>query len=120
MIFEINTKLPTLNSYIKIERGNKFAASKLKKLYTNLCATYAKKVKDINHDALYDLEIIWNVEDNKCDPDNVFFAVKFILDGIVKAKILDNDGRRNIRHISHKIFTAKKYKIIVKFIASTK
>ena len=39
--FTINSELPTLNDYIKAERGNKFAAAKLKKNATEGVAWYA-------------------------------------------------------------------------------
>lgn len=120
MNYTITTKLPTLNEYINSERGSKYSGAALKKKFTYICAQCALIVKNkIDKNGLYDLEITWNVTDNKVDSDNLFFAVKLILDGLVSCGALSGDGRKHIRHISHKIFTTKKYLVNVELKAVT-
>lgn len=117
--FVINIKLPSLNEYINIERTNKYGAAKIKKQWTDICAYFCSDLqKTINPDALYDLEITWIVGDNKSDSDNIFFAKKFILDGLVEAKVLNNDNRKHIRHIKDEIYTDKEtgFSTVVKLI----
>ena len=110
--FTLNTSLPTLNEYIKAERtvlkkaGKKVvltAGAKLKAENTDKCSylILAQNVK--LKDCLYDVEIDWYRTNKREDPDNIYFAVKFILDGLVKAKVLKNDGRKNIRKIYNNI-----------------
>lgn len=45
----------------------------------------------------------WVEQNRKRDLDNVFFGVKFIQDGLVKAGILANDTHHEIVGISHTI-----------------
>lgn len=116
MKFIIETELITLNDYIDAERSHKYKAAKVKKFYTMICKNYAKKIKNRNLDSLFDLIITWNVTSNKRDPDNIYFGVKFILDGLVAAKVIKNDGRKNIRNIHHYIKTTKKYSIEVELV----
>lgn len=101
--FTVNYELPTLNEYINLERRNKYAAAKLKKVKTESVAFLAKAQCVKLENILYDIEVTWYRKNKKHDADNVYFSIKFILDGLVKAKILQSDGRKNIRDISHKI-----------------
>lgn len=112
--FLILSKLPTLNEYIDVERGNKFKAAKQKNKFTKLCTSYALLLPKMPQQ-LYDVDIFWTVENDKTDADNVFFAVKFILDGVKAAGKLSDDNRKNIRHIHHYIETGKSYQVKVVF-----
>ena len=112
--FLILSKLPTLNDYIDIERTDKYVAAKEKKKFTNLCAKYALSIRKMPQQ-LYDVDIFWTVENDKTDADNVFFGVKFILDGTKASGRLADDNRKNIRHIHHNIETGKCYQVRVIF-----
>lgn len=112
--YTITTQLPTLNEYIDAERSNRYAASTMKKKFTDVCAGYALQIKNkINKVGFYNMIINWHVTNNKIDSDNVFFAVKFILDGLVKSGTLNGDGRKYIKNINNTIVTEKKYYIEV-------
>ena len=112
--FIILSKLPTLNDYINIERGNKFYAAKMKAEFTDFCAKYFLVCPKMPKQ-LYDVEIFWTVENNKNDADNIFFGVKFILDGAKRSGRLADDNRKNIRHIHNYIETGKSYEVRVIF-----
>jgi hypothetical protein len=113
--FYIDYVLPDLNTYINTERTNRYAAAKMKKDATNAVAFRCIHLfNTIDPKDQYDLEIYWTMPTNKKDSDNVFFGVKFILDGIVESKVLAGDGRKYIRHISNLIQTEKdKYSVYV-------
>ena len=130
--FEIDTELPTLNKYINIERTNKYLAAKEKERFTNICMLFImEQLKGFRLDKLYDVHIIWNVPNEREDADNIYFGVKFILDGLCEAEktykflpnkkkpvidkhgILYSDGRKNIRHIYNEIYTGDKYLVTV-------
>jgi Holliday junction resolvase RusA-like endonuclease len=87
-------ELTDLNSYIQAERGNKFAAADIKQTMTWLCTQYAKTLKPI--EKRVKIIFTWYCKNQKKDPDNISFAKKFILDGLVKAGVLENDGWKNI------------------------
>jgi Holliday junction resolvase RusA-like endonuclease len=112
----IQSQLPTLNDYIQKERGNWAAAASIKKKGTMAVQLEVMSQNRKPIEGIVDVDLYWIVPDNRQDPDNVFFATKYILDGMVKAGVLKEDGRKNIRHISHKIKTIKGSRfVIVKF-----
>jgi len=95
----IKSELPDLNSYINTERSNKFAAHQLKKKATRAVQHEINlqiskfKVKKFKRIYLY---IDYYCKDKRKDMDNVAFAKKFILDGMVNAKVIPNDGWKQI------------------------
>lgn len=103
-ILVIPGELMDLNTYIDIERGNKFAASSVKKTETEkihwLCIQ--QKTKPISTPV--NLEFHWHAKNARKDPDNIAFAIKFILDGLVNANILPNDRFSTIKSIIHRFF----------------
>lgn len=53
------------------------------------------------------IEFTWYEPNKRRDPDNVVFAKKFILDGLVRAGILENDGWRIVTEFSDKWIVSK-------------
>lgn len=101
--FNIPCEICNLNEYIKAERSNRFIAANIKKKTTQTCCLFAKSLNlDLN--AQYDIVVNWWTKNKKIDSDNVFFGVKFILDGVVDAGKLLGDGYKQIRHIHHNRF----------------
>src|SRR5688572_27215658 len=96
--FKYQGRMPALNDYIKANRGKggKFFGNQTKKFLTNDMAEQIKKQSPIKFTGLVVVEFHW-VEINKMrDPDNFVFAKKFVLDGLVLAGVLPNDGWNNI------------------------
>ncbi len=96
----------TLNEYINKERSNKYAGAKLKKQETDFvtlfCKNKFKLEKKVN------IVFTWLEDtDHAKDPDNVSYAKKFILDGLVKAGVLQNDTYKQIQGFKD-IFCYKK------------
>lgn len=106
----IKGELTDLNTYIDAERRNRFKAAKIKKQETEKVYWECKeqKTKKINA-PITELFIDWYVKDMKKDADNITFAKKFILDGLVMAKVLPNDGRKYINAFSDMIYVDKKH-----------
>jgi hypothetical protein len=97
---EINCRLTTLNEYINIERGNRFAAAKLKqtnheKIFIQIMLNKFKPLAE----NLYYVIIEWF--NYKADSDNVEFAQKGIFDCLQNTKFLKNDNKKNILHKIH-------------------
>ena len=116
--YYFETRLPTLNEYISAINKNRHKGNELKKSSTNkikwLSISQNRKKKTLPD--LYDINLGWFGTYKKTDPDNIYFAIKFILDGLVLAKILPNDGRKNIRNIYNNIEQSKKPGVLVEFI----
>ena len=45
------------------------------------------------------LEIKWYEKNKRRDPDNVFSAIKYILDSLVEAGVFPNDGQKQVEGI---------------------
>lgn len=93
-------ELTDLNKYIEAERGNKYKGAKIKEVETNVvrAACHPLFVAD-RKVAGYplDVRIHWFCKDRMKDPDNIAAAKKFIMDGLVLAEIIENDGWKQIR-----------------------
>jgi len=96
---QIEAKFPTLNEYTNANRTNKYAGASIKKKWTKIVATHCLRA-DISPCKKVKLEFIWQEKNKRRDPDNFIFSKKFILDGMVKAGVLENDGWNQIDSIS--------------------
>src|SRR3990167_3523428 len=92
--FTIPGELVSLNEYINTDRTNRYKAALIKKAETYRVASEirAAKVPKITK-PMVEMICTWYTKDKKKDSDNCAFAIKFILDGMVMAKILPNDTR---------------------------
>jgi len=98
---ELHGEFPTLNEYIRAERGSCFAAAKMKKGWTAIvwAEALAQMLPPVQH---YPVKIhcTWRMKDARKDLDNVRFGVKFVLDGLVAAKVLIDDGQQYVAGLS--------------------
>lgn len=97
--FTVPGELPDLNQIIKASKSHYMAYSNMKKDYTALVMISAQKLPKIEK---ADLEITWYCKNKRKDPDNVSAGIKFLLDGLVKAGKLENDGWNQVGSITHK------------------
>jgi hypothetical protein len=89
--------LPTsLNEYINAERTNKFMGAKIKKEETEKVIIECKFEELQPVRGRVKLFFYWYVKNKKKDPDNIAFAKKFIIDGLVEANVLKNDNLNTI------------------------
>lgn len=70
----------------------------MKKKYTQLVIDSAEGLPTIES---ANFHITWYSKDKRKDPDNIASGIKFLLDGLVEAGVLPNDGWKEIRSISH-------------------
>jgi Holliday junction resolvase RusA-like endonuclease len=84
-----------LNTYIRKIAYNRYAGGSVKKAETER-VFWECKLQKIKPIAQYPVQIIfnWYIKNYKKDLDNIAFAKKFILDGLVMAKVLENDTQR--------------------------
>lgn len=99
-ILTIPERLPALNVVINESKRHWSRYSKTKAVYSGLVAMIAGKAKPIAEPA--HLLFVWREPNKKRDPDNISFAQKYILDGMVKAGILKGDGWASIASLSHR------------------
>ena len=88
-----------MNTYIEAERAHKQKAAKIKEEETHRCATEARlaRLREIPEE-MYPVVVHfhWYTKDRRKDADNVMFAKKFILDGMVDAGVIENDSRKYV------------------------
>lgn len=86
--------------------------AKSKRAYTKLCALSVKAAinqgLEIKEDEMpIDLHFKWYVPNRKKDKDNIAFGKKFILDGMLKAGLLENDGWKQIGNFRDSFYIDK-------------
>lgn len=95
----IEGELTALNEFVNAERRNRYIAAKIKRDETGYCQDVAEKsdLKLQETDFPCALIITWYVKNKRKDADNIAFAKKFILDGLVEAGVLPNDNRKYVQ-----------------------
>lgn len=89
-----------LNEYINIERSNKYKAAKIKR-----DTTFALKMMLLGKPKIKTptgLKLTWLIPNKRRDLDNISFACKFLLDGMVKAGLIENDNLNHITELHHR------------------
>ncbi len=104
MRFVIKGKLTGLNEFIRANRGNRYQGNECKQSnqwYVQLAIRNAKLPKVKNYPIK--LQIAWYEPNLRRDIDNITFATKFILDALVKEKIIADDSQKYVASISHDV-----------------
>lgn len=99
--------LPSLNEYTNTARKNKYASATMKRRYTGLCAQ-AANASGGRHRKVH-IEFHWIEPNRKRDKDNICFAKKFCIDGLVEAGVIPNDGWKNVDSFSDRFSVDKNY-----------
>lgn len=98
-------ELPSLNEIISMAKrgkGKYQPYNEMKQKYNTLIAYECKKqLKDATFNKIT-LYITWYCKNKKQDKDNIAVGLKFILDGMVHARIIENDGWKQVHGFSHK------------------
>ncbi|MDV4829909.1 NUMOD4 motif-containing HNH endonuclease [Enterococcus faecium] len=96
---EIKGEVISLNPYIQKERSNRYAAAAIKKQETERCEQAAKEAieKGVKVKCPCRLKIVWCMKNKRIDYDNYRFYIKFMLDGFVKAGLIEDDSQKYIR-----------------------
>lgn len=87
-------ELTDLNKFINSQRTNRYAGAKLKKENTQKCcyAFLMAKAAGLRVTTPINLKITWYCKNKRKDKDNIAFGIKFILDGMIEARVIANDG----------------------------
>ena len=99
----IEGEFPTLNEYIHAERSHRQAGARMKAAFTDVAAYAMNEEEPVDLAPPLSVEFIWYRKNALSDLDNVSFAQKFVLDGMVRAKIIPNDSIKYISEIRHRM-----------------
>lgn len=97
MKFTIEGELTDLNAYIKALNRSRWSGNDIKQQETER-VTYEARAAKLPPVSRYPVRIsfAWYSKNSRKDIDNVAFAKKFIMDGLVEAGVLKGDGRKHI------------------------
>ena len=104
MKFVIPGELPDLNQIISASKSHYGTYSKMKKKHTELVAWHALNLPSIE---FADIEVHWYCKNKRKDKDNIRAGLKFILDGLVQANVLQNDGWKRVGNLSDQFYVDK-------------
>ena len=97
---EVPGELPGMNKIIADSKSHYKKYSSMKKQYTELVAWCSKGKGPFKR---IDLDITYYCKDRRRDPDNIVGGGnKFVLDGLVAAGVIKNDGWKEINSITTK------------------
>lgn len=91
MVYDIVGNLAKLNEHDSANRANRFAGAKLKETMTNMVALQLIGKPRITSPCF--ITFHWRYS-TRHDFDNIRFACKYVLDGMVKAGVLENDNQK--------------------------
>lgn len=115
--FTIHAKLPSLNQVTAKDRANKFAGAVYRKETEKIISRYIQIA--LNNGELQPISepctirIDWYEKSKRRDVDNIQSAQKFILDALVQCGVLQNDSRKYVKQIYHRIVDSDENKVSV-------
>ena len=102
MKFTIPGEFTDLNTYSTAERSHRLVAAKIKRSETDRVVDECiiqKVHKALSQPLVWRFR--WYCKNKRKDPDGISFGAKFILDGLQKAGVIDNDGWKQVSAIHH-------------------
>lgn len=103
--FTVYGTLPDMNEIIKVSKSHFAVYAKLKKKHTQQVVDSIKELPAVQS---ADFLFQWYLPNKRKDPDNVAAGgTKMLLDGIVEAGVLPNDGYKQVKQITHKFYVDK-------------
>lgn len=90
-------RLPSLNELLKVPKGDKFRASRLKKeAEKKITWCIKQQLRDVQIQGRVILHYTWYEPNRRRDLDNIASAHKFVQDALVTAGVLQGDGWRHV------------------------
>lgn len=100
-------QLPGLNEYVKANRTNPRAGSRMSKMAHEICKTGMIKYRG-RRITRARFTFSWFEKNKRRDKDNICFAKKFILDALQEVGILKNDGWEEVADFRDFFYVDKK------------
>ena len=94
VVITIPGRMEALNNYINVERTNRYKGANIKRDQQSLVFFYCPDMDKPIPDA--HISITYYEPDKRRDPDNVGFARKWILDGLVQGGVIATDGWKGL------------------------
>jgi len=102
-------EFPTLNQIIEENKSHFAIYAKNKATFTGIVAWGCKKhPRPPALEKPVEVHFKWYRKNRRFDPDNIAAGQKYILDGLVEGKVLENDGWKQIKELHHTFEVDKK------------
>ena len=98
-------RMPSLNDYISAERANRYKAAAMKKRETARVRAAAMQQRAPRFERRVTVRTTFYEPDMRRDADNVGFARKFVLDGLVAAGVIKDDSRKYVEQCPDRVLT---------------
>lgn len=95
-IIRINMRLPGLNEYTRAYRSSRYAGATMKKDAERAVMAYVRAAHAKPASDPCAIMMVFHEPDRRRDADNVEFARKFILDGLVAAGVIAGDSPAHV------------------------
>jgi hypothetical protein len=105
---ELDGTLPDLNTIIKLAKSHYKVYANNKRVNTQLVAYECKIQKLQPIEGISTFHFAHYRPNRRVDPDNATAAQKYILDGLIVAKILPDDSMRYVKTLVHTFDICKK------------
>lgn len=92
----INMRLPGMNEYTRACRSSRYAGATMKKDAERAVMAYVRAAKAKPASDPCAIVMVFHEPDRRRDADNVEFAQKFILDGLVSAGVIAGDSPAHV------------------------
>ena len=101
----VEGRMPSLNDYISAERANRYTAAAMKKRETARVRAAAMQQRAPRFERRVTVRTTFYEPDMRRDADNVGFARKFVLDGLVAAGVIKDDSRKYVEQCPDRVLT---------------
>lgn len=101
----VEGRMPSLNDYISAERANLYKAAAMKKRETARVRAAAMQQRAPRFERRVTVRTTFYEPDMRRDADNVGFARKFVLDGLVAAGVIKDDSRKYVEQCPDRVLT---------------
>lgn len=101
----IEGRLASLNEYVRAERANRYEAARVKRGETARVRDAALAQGAPRFAGPVTVSTTFYEPDRRRDADNVGFARKFVLDGLVAAGVIPDDSRRYVPQCPDRVLT---------------
>lgn len=99
--FTIRGRFPGKNEMVEADRASKYGGNKLKQEQTDRVAWLAKYAKLPRFECRVRIVFRWIEPRWNRDSDNISAAVKYIMDGLVRAGVLKDDKIKHVGALLH-------------------
>ena len=110
----VEGRMPSLNDYISAERANRYKAAAMKKRETARVRAAAMQQRAPRFERRVTVRTTFYEPDMRRDADNVGFARKFVLDGLVAAGVIKDDSRKYVEQCPDRVLTDRaRHRVVV-------